>query len=193
MESFYTIQGEGAFSGTPAYFIRLGGCDVGCHWCDVKESWDRSIHPEKSVEEIVEEAKLSKAQMVVITGGEPLMYDLTELTSKLRESGLRTHVETSGAHPYSGQWDWVCFSPKKFKQPHPELYKKSHELKVIVYNRSDFDWARQHAASMHAEAKCYIQPEWSKESEMLPAIIQFVKENPGWRISLQVHKYMSIP
>lgn len=193
MEYFYTIQGEGAYSGAPAYFIRLGGCDVGCHWCDVKESWDRSAHPEIPVDEIVENAKASQAPIVVITGGEPLMYDLADLTKALQAAGLRTHVETSGAHPLTGHWDWICFSPKKFKKPLPEFYTKSHELKVIIYNRSDFKWAQEHADKMHEGSNGYVQPEWSKESEMLPSIIQFVKENPKWRISLQVHKYMSIP
>lgn len=193
MEYFYTIQGEGAYSGAPAYFIRLGGCDVGCHWCDVKESWDRSAHPELAIDQIVENAKASQAPIVVITGGEPLMYDLTELTHSLKSAGLRTHIETSGAHPLTGDWDWICFSPKKFKKPLPEFYTKSHELKVIIYNRSDFKWAQEHAEKMHEGSNWYVQPEWSKESEMLPSIIQFVKENPKWRISLQVHKYMSIP
>ncbi len=193
MEYFYTIQGEGAFSGAPAYFIRLGGCDVGCHWCDVKESWDSKAHPSLSIDEIVENAKASQAPIVVITGGEPLMYDLTVLTKALQSAGIRTHVETSGAHPLTGHWDWICFSPKKFKKPLPEFYTKSHELKVIIYNRSDFKWAQEHAAKMHDGSNWYVQPEWSKESEMLPSIIQFVKENPKWRISLQVHKYMSIP
>lgn len=193
MEYFYTIQGEGAYSGAPAYFIRLGGCDVGCHWCDVKESWDRSAHPELAIDQIVENAKASQAPIVVITGGEPLMYDLTDLTKALQVAGLRTHVETSGAYPLTGHWDWICFSPKKFKKPLPEFYTKSHELKVIIYNRSDFKWAQEHAEQMHEGSNWYVQPEWSKESEMLPSIIQFVKENPKWRISLQVHKYMSIP
>ncbi|MDW3194817.1 MAG: 7-carboxy-7-deazaguanine synthase QueE [Cytophagales bacterium] len=193
MEYFYTVQGEGAYSGAAAYFIRLGGCDVGCVWCDVKESWDRSAHPELAIDQIVENAKASQAPIVVITGGEPLMYDLTELTLSLKSAGLRTHIETSGAHPLTGDWDWICFSPKKFKKPLPEFYTKSHELKVIIYNRSDFKWAQEHAEKMHQGSNWYVQPEWSKESEMLPSIIQFVKENPKWRISLQVHKYMSIP
>lgn len=193
MEYFYTIQGEGAYTGAPAYFVRLGGCDVGCHWCDVKESWDRSAHPELAIEQIVENAKASQAPIVVITGGEPLMYDLTDLTRQLQSAGLRTHVETSGAHPLTGSWDWICFSPKKFKKPLPDFYTKSHELKVIIYNRSDFQWAQEHGGEMNEGANLYVQPEWSKESEMLPSIIQFVKENPKWRISLQVHKYMSIP
>jgi organic radical activating enzyme len=193
MESFYTIQGEGFYSGTPAYFIRLGGCDVGCVWCDVKESWDASQFEWFSIDQIVKEAKDSGAKVVVVTGGEPLMYDLSLLTSSLKEAGLQSNIETSGAYPLSGQWDWICFSPKKFKAPLEEFYNTSHELKVIAFNKSDFKWAEDHGTKMHDGSQLFLQPEWSKEKEMTPLIVDFVKQNPKWKISLQTHKYMDIP
>ncbi|WP_420575922.1 7-carboxy-7-deazaguanine synthase QueE [Ekhidna sp.] len=193
MESFYTIQGEGFYSGTPAYFIRLGGCDVGCVWCDVKESWDASQFEWFSVGQIAKDAKNSGAHVVVVTGGEPLMYDLSELTSELKKLGLQTNIETSGAYPLSGQWDWICFSPKKFKAPLDEFYSKSHELKVIAFNKSDFKWASEHGDKMGPNAELFLQPEWSKEKEMTPLVVDFVKRNPKWKISLQTHKYMDIP
>lgn len=193
MESFYTVQGEGFFSGTPAYFIRLGGCDVGCVWCDVKESWDVSQFDWFSVEDIVEDAKKSGTHVVVVTGGEPLMYDLTVLTKSLQEAGLQANIETSGAYKLTGEWDWICFSPKKFKVPLGEFYDRSHELKVIAYNKSDFKWAEGHAEKMHEQSHLFLQPEWSKEKEMTPLIVDFVKRNPRWKISLQTHKYMDIP
>ncbi len=193
MEAFYTIQGEGAYQGNAAYFIRLAGCDVGCVWCDVKESWDASVHPRVSIESLVSRAKSSGSELVVITGGEPLMYDLGPLTAALRETGLRTHIETSGVYPLTGAWDWVCFSPKKFKAPHPSAIDGADELKVIVYNRSDFDWAESFAARVPKSCALFLQPEWSKEREMLPLIIDYVKAHPKWKISLQTHKYMNIP
>lgn len=193
MEDFYTIQGEGYFQGHAAYFIRLGGCDVGCVWCDVKESWDAAAHPVVSVSEMVNRAKSSGSNRVVITGGEPAMYDLTELTTALKTEGLRTHIETSGAYPLTGTWDWVCFSPKKFKAPHASIYHHCHELKVIIYNKSDFSWTEEFAAKVNSSCKLFLQPEWSREKEMLPLIIDYVKQYPKWRISLQVHKYMDIP
>jgi organic radical activating enzyme len=193
MESFYTIQGEGAFTGSAAYFIRLGGCDVGCHWCDVKESWDADIHPKQSVEEIIKAAGSQGEKIVVITGGEPLMYDLSELTLALSKKGLRRHIETSGAHPLSGEWDWLCFSPKKFKDAKEEFYTSSHELKVIIYHKSDLNWAETHAKKMHKEAQLFLQPEWSRAKEMMPLIVEYVKNNPKWRVSLQTHKFMDIP
>ena len=193
MEDFYTIQGEGFYQGHAAYFIRLGGCDVGCVWCDVKESWDAGAHPKISVDEIVRRAKASETQIVVITGGEPAMYDLTLLTTSLQREGLRTHIETSGAYPVTGSWDWVCFSPKKFKTSDPSVYQQADELKVIIYNKSDFAWAEEFAGKVNADCKLFLQPEWSKEKEVLPQIIEYVKKHPTWRISLQVHKYMNIP
>jgi len=193
MEDFYTIQGEGFYQGCAAYFIRLGGCDVGCVWCDVKESWDAPAHPVVSVNDMTMRAKNSGANIVVITGGEPALYDLTELTSALKAEGLRTHIETSGAYPLTGTWDWVCFSPKKFKAPHPSILSQSHELKVIVYTKKDFSWAEEFAEKVNTSCKLFLQPEWSREKEMLPLIIEYCKANPQWRISLQVHKYMNIP
>ncbi|WP_268122490.1 7-carboxy-7-deazaguanine synthase QueE [Roseivirga pacifica] len=193
MEAFYTIQGEGHFSGNPAYFIRLGGCDVGCVWCDVKDSWDASQWPKQSLSEIVAGAQQYKGRLAVITGGEPLMYNLDELTAELHRNDFKTNIETSGAHPLSGSWDWICFSPKKFKQPREEFYEKADELKVVVYNKSDFKWAESHAAKVNPDCLLYLQPEWDKSEKMLPAIIDYVKDNPRWNISLQTHKFMQIP
>lgn len=193
MEAFYTIQGEGAYQGHAAYFIRLAGCDVGCVWCDVKESWNAGDHPTESVDTMVAKAVASKAKIAVVTGGEPAMYNLHELTRQLQSSGLRTHLETSGAYALSGVWDWVCLSPKKFKPPVAAVYKQAHELKIIVYNQSDLVWAASHAEKVWPGCALFLQPEWSREKEMLPLIIDYVKQNPQWRISLQVHKYMDIP
>jgi 7-carboxy-7-deazaguanine synthase len=193
MEAFYTLQGEGAYQGQAAYFIRLGGCDVGCHWCDVKESWDAEVHPKRSVEEIVQEASQYPGRLAVITGGEPLMHPLDHLTAALQEAGFRTNIETSGAHALSGHWSWICLSPKKFKAPKPEVYAFADELKIIIYNKSDFAWAEEHAARVKEGCRLYLQPEWSRLQEMLPLIIEYIKQNPKWQISLQVHKFMNIP
>jgi 7-carboxy-7-deazaguanine synthase len=193
MEDFYTIQGEGFFQGHAAYFVRLGGCDVGCVWCDVKESWDASLHPKLSLQQIKDRILTSRAEIVVITGGEPAMYNLTLLTEKIQQSGLRTHIETSGVYPLTGTWDWICFSPKKFKAPHPSIFGIANELKIIVYNKSDFDWAEEFAANVSPDCELFLQPEWSKEKEMLPLIIEYVKAHPQWKVSLQIHKYMNIP
>jgi 7-carboxy-7-deazaguanine synthase len=193
MEDFYTIQGEGSFQGHAAYFIRLGGCDVGCVWCDVKESWQADVHPRTEVRDMARRAGASGALRVVVTGGEPVMYDLDPLTFELKAGGLHTHIETSGAYPLTGVWDWVCLSPKKFKAPHESVYRKANELKVIIYNRSDFAWAEQEGARVSESCALFLQPEWSKEKEVLPLIIDYVKSNPRWRISLQVHKYLGIP
>ncbi len=193
MEAFYTIQGEGHFSGNSAYFIRLGGCDVGCVWCDVKDSWNADRWPKQSVQEIVSKAKAHPTRLAVVTGGEPLMYDLSELTDTLKKEGLQTNVETSGAHPLSGDWDWICFSPKKFMKPRDEFYQVADELKVVVYNKSDFKWAEEHAAKVNPDCLLYLQPEWDKSETVLPEIIDYVKDNPQWKISLQTHKFMQIP
>ncbi len=193
MEEFYTIQGEGFHSGKAAYFIRLGGCDVGCHWCDVKESWNAELHPLTSVDTIVENAAKYAAKTVVVTGGEPLLYDLDLLTSKLKAAGIKTFIETSGAYPLSGTWDWICLSPKKFKAPLAAIAPLAGELKVIVFNKSDFEWAEQHAEMVSANCKLYLQPEWSKAEQMTPEIIEYVKQNPKWEVSLQTHKFMNIP
>ncbi len=193
MEDFYTIQGEGFYQGHAAYFIRLGGCDVGCVWCDVKKSWNANAHPIVSVEEMATRALASGSKLAVITGGEPVMYDLSELTKALQGRGLKTNIETSGAYPLTGSWDWVCLSPKKFKAPDSSVFEKADELKIIIYNKSDFGWAEEHAKKVKETCQLFLQPEWSKEKEMLPLIIDYVKANPQWQVSLQVHKYMNIP
>lgn len=229
MEAFYTLQGEGFHQGKAAYFIRLGGCDVGCFWCDVKESWDASVHSKKTIDEIVEmmnckfqisNCKLSNSPLtahrsplptqnlklkthnsllttskpiIVITGGEPLLYNLNELTYTLQQQNFKTHIETSGSSPFSGFWNWVCLSPKKFKKPLPEAFKVADELKVVVYNKSDFKWAEENAAQVSSSCKLYLQPEWSKANELTPLIIEYIKQNPQWQLSLQVHKYLNIP
>jgi organic radical activating enzyme len=193
MEDFYTIQGEGFYQGTAAYFIRLGGCDVGCVWCDVKESWDVNAHPKLPVSVLAQKAKESGSQVVVITGGEPAMHNLEGLTSEIKQVGLNTHIETSGVYPLTGTWDWICFSPKKFKAPHPSIFGQAHELKVVIFHKSDFDFAEEFAAKVSSACRLYLQPEWSKEKEMVPLIVEYVKCNPKWKISLQVHKYMNIP
>lgn len=193
MESFYTIQGEGHFQGHAAYFIRLGGCDVGCVWCDVKESWPMDSHPKVSIQQLVNEVKATPCNIVVITGGEPLMHDLNPLTEALQEAGFRTHIETSGVGEWSGSWDWVCFSPKKFKNPNPVFYDKVDELKIVVFNKSDFKWAQTFVELMPSTCRLLLQPEWSKREEIGPSIVNFVKENPEWNISIQTHKYLQIP
>lgn len=192
MEDFYTIQGEGSYQGYAAYFLRLGGCDVGCVWCDVKESWPADAHPKVSVEEMIGRVRAAGAPLAVITGGEPAMHDLKSLTSALKSAGIRTHIETSGAYPLTGEWDWVCLSPKKFKAPHASVYSSANELKIIVFNKSDFDWAEKEASKVSDSCILFLQPEWSKERNA-PLIIDYVKNHPRWRISLQVHKYMNIP
>lgn len=192
MEEFYTIQGEGYHKGAAAYFIRLGGCDVGCHWCDVKESWDALLHPPKTVEDLVEKAK-GHSGMVVITGGEPLMYNLDLLTRKLQEAGMKTHIETSGAHPLSGNWDWICLSPKKRKLPVEPIYSVADELKIIIYNKDDFRFAEEQATLVSEDCILYLQPEWGKREEMMPQIVDYVMKNPKWKVSLQTHKYLNIP
>lgn len=193
MEDFYTIQGEGFYQGHAAYFIRLGGCDVGCVWCDVKESWDASAHPLWHVDDICKRAKASGSEIVVITGGEPVMYDLSVLTQTLRRSGLKTHIETSGVYPLTGTWDWVCFSPKKFKSPHDSIFEHADELKIVIYNKSDFIWAEAFTSKVKSTCHLFLQPEWSKEKEILPLIIDYIKRNPKWQVSLQIHKYMNVP
>lgn len=192
MEEFYTIQGEGFHKGTAAYFIRLGGCDVGCHWCDVKESWNAELHPPTMAHAIVENAvKYSKT--IVITGGEPLMWNMDPLTSKLKERGLAIHIETSGAYELTGTWDWICLSPKKMKLPTQTVYDKANELKVIVYNNDDFRFAEEQAAKVNKDCILYLQPEWSKRDKVIPEIVAYVMANPQWKVSLQTHKYLNIP
>lgn len=193
MEHFYTLQGEGAYSGHAAYFIRLGGCDVGCVWCDVKESWPVDTHPQMTVAEIVAAATAHPGRLAVITGGEPTMHDLTELTAGLKAAGFRIHIETSGTSPISGNLDWITLSPKKFKAPLPEVLPLAHELKIVVFNRSDFAWAEQYAALVSPDCRLYLQTEWSKRDALTPLILEYVRSNPKWTLSLQTHKYLNIP
>ncbi len=193
MEHFYTIQGEGMYTGVAAYFVRLGGCDVGCVWCDVKESWDASKHPLLTVDDIVKNIKQSETKIAVITGGEPLMHNCEALTSEIKLNHIRTHIETSGSHPLSGQWDWICLSPKKFKSPLEDIYDKANELKIVVFNKHDFEWAEEHAAKVSNTCKLYLQPEWSKRNEITLLLVEYIKNNPKWTVSLQTHKYLNIP
>ncbi|MDO6429717.1 7-carboxy-7-deazaguanine synthase QueE [Flavitalea sp. BT771] len=193
MEAFYTIQGEGYHQGKAAYFVRLGGCDVGCVWCDVKESWDASAHPQQTIAGIVAAAASHPGRLAVITGGEPLMHDCTALTDEFHHAGFSTNIETSGAYPLSGEWDWICLSPKKFKAPLPEILPLANELKVVIYNKTDFEWAEQWAARVSPTCKLFLQPEWSKSSIVTPLIIEYVKSHPQWEFSLQLHKYIHVP
>ena len=192
MEEFYTIQGEGSHTGTAAYFIRIGGCDVGCHWCDVKESWDSNLHPPTLTSKIVENAK-AYSNIAVITGGEPLMWDMNSLTNSLQNENVKTHIETSGAYPLSGSWDWICLSPKKLKLPLKEVYEEANELKVIIYNKSDFKFAEEQAAKVNENCQLFLQAEWSNKDKMTPMIIDYVMQNPKWKISIQTHKHLNIP
>lgn len=192
MEAFYTIQGEGFYKGSAAYFIRLGGCDVGCHWCDVKESWDPKIHPPTNIKNIVKEAK-SYSDTVVITGGEPLMWNMFPLTKLLKKNKIKTHIETSGAYELTGDWDWICLSPKKIKNPLNEIYKRANELKVIIYNLNDLEFADKEAQKVNNDCILYLQPEWSNRDKMMPIIVDFVMRNTKWKVSLQTHKYLNIP
>ncbi|MBC7425750.1 MAG: radical SAM protein [Bacteroidia bacterium] len=193
MEDFYTLQGEGFHTGKAAYFIRLGGCDVGCVWCDVKDSWDASKHPQVQVEKLVNKAAEYPGRLAVITGGEPAMHNLDALTFALKEKGFTTNIESSGAYVITGQFDWICISPKKFKFPLDSELQKADELKIVVFNKSDFKWAEMHAEKVKADCKLYLQPEWDKSSEITPLILDYIKENPQWQLSLQTHKYLNIP
>jgi organic radical activating enzyme len=193
MEEFLTIQGEGANAGKVAYFIRLAGCDVGCSWCDVKESWDKDLHPLKTISELVENAKQSGSPNVVITGGEPTLYNLEALTKGLQNIGLKTWIETSGTNKITGTWDWICLSPKKFKAPLKEALLLAHELKVIVLNKTDISWAEAMVPDVSNSCSLFMQPEWSKKEKASELIINYVKKHPEWRVSLQTHKYLDIP
>ena len=203
MEMFYTLQGEGFYKGTAAYFIRLGGCDVGCVWCDVKDSWDATKHPKFTVDEIVSKSILEIKSLApnykdnppifVITGGEPLMNNLDELTNTLALNGFKTNIETSGSSPLSGNWDWICLSPKKFKAPLDKILPLANELKIVVYNKSDFDWAEQYAVQVNSNCKLYLQAEWDKKEVVTPLIIDYIKANPKWQLSVQIHKYINVP
>lgn len=194
MEQFVTIQGEGYYSGRSAVFIRLGGCDVGCVWCDVKESWEASSHPMVSVEDIVTEVKYFKTNFVVITGGEPTMHDISKLVDELKKNNIYVAIETAGTNPVYEGVDWICFSPKKFKKPDPTVYPVSDELKVVVFHKSDLLWAEGHASKITKKStQLYLQPEWSKSDIILPLILDYIQENPKWKLSLQTHKYINIP
>ena len=193
MEAFYTLQGEGFHQGKAAYFIRLAGCDVGCVWCDVKESWNENIYPLQSIEEIVANAKKNPSRLIVITGGEPTLHNLEDLTTALKKEKFSVNIETSGSSPLTGEIDWICLSPKKFKPPLPEILLKANELKIIVFNKSDFIWAEKYAAKVSSSCKLYLQPEWEKATIVTPWIIDYIKENPKWELSLQIHKYINVP
>ncbi len=193
VEDFYTIQGEGYHTGKAAYFIRLGGCDIGCHWCDAKHTWNRHLHPLVPAEEIVQRALTYPARAVVVTGGEPSAYPLDLFCGKLAANGIETYVETSGAYPLTGKWDWICLSPKQNSRPLPEIYKKANELKVIIHELSDLDWAEENAVLVQKSCFLYLQPEWSRYKEIIPAVVEYVKEHPSWNVSLQAHKFMHIP
>ena len=192
MEAFYTLQGEGYHKGSAAYFIRIGGCDVGCHWCDVKESWEAEKHPPTNIESIVTEAK-KYSDTIVITGGEPLIWDMEPLTKALKEAGLKIHIETSGAYNITGYWDWFCLSPKKNKLPTKEAAARADELKVIIYNKDDFRFAEEQAKRVGKDCVLYLQPEWSKRDAMMPLMVDYVLGHPQWKVSLQTHKYLNIP
>ena len=192
MEEFYTIQGEGFHKGAAAYFIRVGGCDVGCHWCDVKESWNAETHPPTHIDSIVANAE-KYSNTIVITGGEPLTWDMGPLTEGLKAKNMNIHIETSGAYPLTGVWDWICLSPKKNKLPVDDIHKKAHELKVIVYNKHDFIFAEEQAAQVSEDCILYLQPEWSVRDKIMPLIVDYVMKHPKWKVSLQTHKYLNIP
>jgi organic radical activating enzyme len=193
MEMFYTLQGEGYHQGKAAYFIRLAGCDVGCVWCDVKESWDASKHPVFSVDEIVSSALAHPARLAIITGGEPLLYNLDTLTTALKKVGFEVNIETSGSSPMSGKWDWVCLSPKKFKAPLDESIQAASELKVVIFNTHDFEWAETYAKQVAPNCKLYLQPEWDKSNQITPLVIEYIKAHPQWELSAQLHKYIQVP
>ena len=193
MEAFYTLQGEGFHQGKAAVFIRLAGCDVGCHWCDVKESWDVQGYPVVPVKDLVRQVRDYESDIVVVTGGEPLMYDLGPLSRELKSAGFKTQMETSGAHPVSGDWDWICLSPKKFKPALSPIYPLANELKIVIYNKSDLEWANSHKEQINSACKLYLQPEWGRSDKVLPLMIDYVKKHPEWEVSLQIHKFMDIP
>ena len=193
MEQFYTLQGEGFCQGCAAYFIRLGGCDVGCVWCDVKESWDAAMHPLVKIKDIITQALTYPGRLAVITGGEPLIHDLAEVTKRLHDAGFKTNIETSGSSDLSGDWDWICLSPKKFKPPLSNILPLANELKVVVFNKSDFSWAEKYAAQVSTNCELYLQPEWDNAGSVTPLIIDYIKANPKWRLSLQIHKYINVP
>lgn len=191
VETFHSVQGEGTWMGTNAFFIRLAGCDVGCPWCDTKISWNVKRHPEIAIADLVAETVNAAPAIVVITGGEPLMHDLTELTQQLKAKGLQVHLETSGSHPFSGNFDWVTFSPKHFKHPHASIYEQVSELKVVVKDESDLDWAEKNAARIPHNVVKYLQSEWETSSSK-DLVLQYVLSHPDWRVSIQTHKLLGV-
>ena len=192
MEAFYTLQGEGYHKGAAAFFVRIGGCDVGCHWCDVKESWDPARHPATSIDTIVAQAK-AYSNTVVVTGGEPLMWNMNPLTEALHRADIKIHIETSGAYPLSGHWDWFCLSPKKNKAPLKAAYTRADELKIIIYNKDDFRFAEEQAKKVGANCHLFLQPEWSRRETVMPLMVDYVLAHTKWKVSLQTHKYLNIP
>ena len=193
MEMFYSLQGEGYYQGKAAFFIRLAGCDVGCVWCDVKDSWDATKHPQLTIDQIVQAAAAHPSKIAIVTGGEPLLHELFPLTDALKKAGFQTHIETSGSSPLSGNWDWICLSPKKFKQPLAESVQAAFELKVVVFNASDLVWAESFANQVSPACKLFLQPEWDKSMTMTPLVIEYIKANPKWELSAQLHKYIQVP
>ena len=193
MEEFYSLQGEGIQTGKPAYFLRIGGCNAGCHFCDVKESWDTNKHTLTPVDEIVQRIIKNPSQAVVVTGGEPMLYDLTYLCERLKNNRIQLFLETSGSEPVSGQWDWICVSPKKNHSPLQKVLQQAHELKVVISNESDFAWAEENAKNVSGDCHLLLQPEWDNSTKMMSKIVDYILKNPKWRISLQSHKYMEIP
>jgi organic radical activating enzyme len=193
MEMFMTLQGEGTHTGLASFFIRIGGCDIGCHWCDVKESWNASVHPLIPLNEIMRRVEENHARTVVITGGEPVYWNLEPLTSELKKRNIKIHLETSAAYPIKGHFDWICLSPKKNKHPLPQNWEKADELKVIIYNQHDFKWAEECRKNVKSTCNFYLQPEWSRANDMTPKIIEYIQKNPHWKLSLQTHKYLGIP
>jgi len=193
VEDFYTIQGEGFHSGKPAYFIRIGGCDVCCNWCDVKISWNSKFHPAVDTDEIIRKALQTPAKAVVVTGGEPFIYQLDYLCTELKRNGISTFVETSGSHPHSGIWDWICLSPKKNKPPLEAIFPLANELKVIIEKDLDFSWAEENRKNISPDCKLFLQPEWSVYESIISKVADYVMLHPDWNISLQSHKFMHIP
>ncbi|MBK7174897.1 MAG: 7-carboxy-7-deazaguanine synthase QueE [Bacteroidales bacterium] len=193
MEDFYTLQGEGAHTGKAAYFLRVGGCDVGCYWCDVKESWNPDLHPLTDIAGIIDRASINPSGTIVLTGGEPLMYPLGPICEGLKNAGQSVHLETSGSHPFSGSFDWICLSPKRKSPPLDAIFPLANELKVIIFDDSDYAWAEENAAKVNSECMLFLQPEWSRFKEVTPGIVEYIMKNPKWRVSLQAHKYLHIP
>jgi len=193
IDEFYTVQGEAFHTGRAAYFIRIGGCDIGCSWCDTKVSWSFELHRLASIDEILKNVLDCNADTIVVTGGEPTLYQLAPLCQIMKKNNIQTHIETSGAYKLTGEWDWICLSPKKQNPPQEEIYKKADELKVIIYEPDDFRWAEETARKVNHKCKLFLQPEWSRHKKLIPEIVEYVKKNKKWRISLQAHKFMRIP